>query len=69
MLDELSEDAKIRRMDPGRVLCQGNRRFFYDDGEVLYSDSNHLSIDGAARLVLQMRWALSGRISEPPDRS
>ncbi len=53
MLDRIDGDG-IFKLRPDQILCpdaQGSLCAFYNSGEILFFDSNHLSVDGAARLT------------------
>lgn len=48
------EGEGVFKLRPDQILCsdaQGSLCTYYDSGEILFFDSNHLSVDGAARLT------------------
>jgi hypothetical protein len=55
-------DAGVAKLKPADVFCRhagGTSCMFYDSGEILYFDSNHLSVEGAKRFEEPFRQALS----------
>jgi hypothetical protein len=60
-LKAISQDLEaVSFIDPFEVFCDGSRCFPMIDGKILYSDSNHLSKDGArlfAEVAGQQLWS------------
>ena len=49
-LDGLVRRFDLRKVQPHNILCRGTECYFYRDGQVYYSDGDHLSLAGANQL-------------------
>ena len=58
LLADLQKTRDFQRIRPREALCEGWRCAFYREGQLLYTDNNHLSHDGALALAPLLREAL-----------
>ena len=55
ILDELDLNSKAKFIDTYSIFCPNDTcRYISDDGDVLYSDDNHLSEAGAQLIIRQI---------------
>jgi len=64
LLSEVATNAGAKVIDPAKILCAGGECRVIENGEVLYSDSNHLSLSGIAFILPHL---VSRIIESMPD--
>jgi hypothetical protein len=58
LLSALQKTHAFQRIRPREALCEGWRCAFYRDGQLLYTDNNHLSEAGGRTLAPLLRETL-----------
>jgi peptidoglycan/LPS O-acetylase OafA/YrhL len=67
-LDKAESTGRMLRIDPASALCDPDRCRLTAGGNLLYSDSNHLSVDGSLFLYPLIERKLDGFLALLPQR-